>query len=139
MMASTDVGTRDGGLVVELTKAAFKALEREARAQMDAAIGDLGKGKADPEREKLNACADVLSAARYAQVGWTLEDPREEAAVRAVEFSGPAVAFLRKQRDAAAGYIAEQDTTGEAGEEHMGRECFLLHVLDRVFGEGVPA
>jgi hypothetical protein len=138
-MAGTEVLTDDGALVVELTKAAFEALEREAREQMDAAIGDLGKGEEDPMRKRMNACADLLSAAGRAQVGWMLEDPREEAAVKAVKFSSGAVAFMREQRNATAGYIAEQDVHGEADYEHMGRECFLLHVLDRVLGEGVAA
>lgn len=139
-MASTDVRTKDGGLVVELTKAAFKALQREARDQMNAAIGDLGMGEYElTTREKLNACADVLSAVQHAQSGWAFEDPREEASVKAVKFTAAAVAFLREQREATAGYIAEQDVNGEADYEHMGRECFLLHVLDRVLSEGVAA
>lgn len=138
-MAGTTTHKVNGGLVVELTKAAFKALQREAREQMDAAIGDLGKGDEDPMRKRINACADVLSAVQRAQAVWSQEDPREEAPVKAVRFSAEAVAFLREQRASTAGYIAEQDVSGEADYEHMGSECFLLHVLDRVLGEGVAA
>lgn len=138
-MASTDVRTKDGGLVVELPKAAFKALQREARGQMDAAIGDLGKGADGPERKKLNACADALSAIGGAQAGWSLEDPREEAAVKAVKFSAEAVAFLREQREATKGHIRELDQTGEGDYDYVVGEVYLLHVLDRVFSEGVAA
>ena len=138
-MAGSTVTQEDGALVVELTKAAFKALKREFREVVDCAIGDLGKGSDDIMRRRLNASADVLGAVGRAQVGWGLEDPREEAPVKAVKFSTAAVALMREQRDATAGYIAEQDVNGEAEYEHMGRECFLLHVLDRVLGEGVAA
>jgi hypothetical protein len=139
-MASTDVQTRDGALVVELTKAAFEALERETRAQMDTAIGELGMGEYElTTREKLNACADVLSAVGRAKSAWSLEDPREEASLKATKLSAAAVAFLCEQREATAGYIAEQDVHGEADYKLMGRECFLLHVLDRVLTEGVAA
>lgn len=139
-MAVADTETETRGLEVELTKAAFAALEREARSQMENAIGDLGALEYEStNKERLNVCADVLGAVKSAQVGWSLEDPREEASAKAVTFSPAAVAFLREQRDATAGYIVEQDVSGEADYEHMGRECFLLHVLDRVLSEGVAA
>jgi hypothetical protein len=138
-MTGSTVAREDGALVVELTKAAFKALEREFREAIDCAISDLGKGEDDRMRKRLNASADVLCAVKRAQVGWSLEDPREEDPVKAVKFSAAAVALMREQRDAAAGYIAEQDASGEADYEHMGRECFLLHVLDRVLGEAEAA
>jgi hypothetical protein len=138
MAVETREPSVDGGLVVELTKAAFEALRRECREQMDAAIGDLGKGSSR-ERERLNACADALYAISAAQGGWSLEDPREEADVKACKFSAEAVAFLREQRDATERHIAELDRSSEAEYEYMGRECLLLHVLDRVFSEGVAA
>lgn len=139
-MASTDVRTRDGGLVVELTKAAFTALQREAREQMDAAIGDLGVGEHElTTREQLNACADVLSAVQRAQTGWALEDPREEADVKAAEFSPAAVAFLRAQRESVARHVRELDNSSEGEYDYIAREVYALHVLDRVLSERVAA
>lgn len=139
MTASTDVGTRDGVLVVELTKSSFEALERECRHEIDCAIGDLGMGEDDRMRKRLNASADVLCAIERAKSGWGLEDPREEATVKAVEFTAAAVAFLREQRDAVAARMGELDTSGEANFESHAHEAFLHHVLDRVLTEGVAA
>ncbi len=136
-MASSTAVRGNGGLVVELTRPALKALQAEARLSLESAIGDLGADREGRERSRMNACADVLYAVGRAESAWGLEDPREEALLKAIRFSAEAVGLLRQQRDAVVAYIAEQDTTGEADPEHMGRECFLAHVLDRVLGEGV--
>lgn len=138
-MTSSTVTREDGALVVELTKSSFEALQRECRHEIDCAIGDLGMGEDNRMRKRLNASADVLCAIGRAQTGWGLEDPREEASVKAVKFTTAAVAFLREQRDAVAARIGELDTSGEADFEAHAQEVFLLHVLDRVLSEGVAA
>lgn len=138
-MTGTDVLTRDGGLVVELTKSSFEALERECRNEIDHAISDLGMGEDDRMRKRLNAAADVLCAVGRAQTGWSLEDPREEGTVKAAKFTAAAVAFLQEEREAVAARMGELDTSGEADFEAHAREAFLLHVLNRVLGEGVAA
>ena len=128
-MIGTTVVREEGALVVELTKAAFKALEREARAQMDSAIDDLGSDDGDRERVRLNACADVLSAIQCSRRGWGLEDPREEDLVRAVRFSAEVVAFLRKLREQAAGHVSELDTSGEGDLDYNAREVYWCMCL----------
>ena len=121
---------------IELTKAAFEALEREARKQLEVAVDDRPVGG---PLETLGACADILSASSLAQSGWSLQDPREEDAVRSVAFSPAALELMATVRRQTAEHIEELDTSGEGDHDYQAGEVYLLHVLDRVLSAHAEA
>jgi hypothetical protein len=81
---------------IELTKAAFEALTREARSHLENSISErvharkIGKPEyAEKMEKRILECVDILGEVNSAKLGWGLEDPRVPATSRNAKRHSP--------------------------------------------------
>jgi hypothetical protein len=125
---------------VTLTRAECKALEREARSQMDNSCDEYAFGQRHDKpdyvaqhQRSLLACAEILGALSWGRRSWPKDEPSLKLALTA-----ETVAWLERQRRETELHVRELDESGEGDYKYTAREVFLLHVLNRIVGAARP-